>query len=42
MEVPEVLISGNHEKIRQWRIEKSLQITKQNRPDLYDIYIKEK
>lgn len=42
MEVPEVLISGNHEKIRKWRIEKSLQITKQNRPDLYDIYIKEK
>jgi len=42
IEVPEVLISGNHEKIRKWRIEKSLQITKQNRPDLYEIYIKEK
>lgn len=32
--VPEVLLSGNHEKIRQWRLEKSLQRTWQRRPDL--------
>ncbi len=38
MEVPDILLSGNHEKVRKWRLEKSLQITEQNRPDLYEIY----
>ena len=32
--VPEVLLSGNHEAIRRWRRLKSLEITKQRRPDL--------
>lgn len=32
--VPEVLLSGNHAKIRQWRHEQSLQRTRQRRPDL--------
>ena len=32
--VPEVLISGHHEKIKKWREEKSLEITKNKRPDL--------
>lgn len=32
--VPTVLVSGNHQKIAEWRKEKSLEITKQNRPDL--------
>lgn len=32
--VPEVLISGHHENIKKWREEKSLEITKENRPDL--------
>ena len=32
--VPEVLISGHHENIKKWREEKSLEITKKNRPDL--------
>lgn len=32
--VPEVLKSGNHENIRKWRLEQSLTITKQKRPDL--------
>lgn len=32
--VPEVLISGHHEKIKKWREEKSLEITKKKRPDL--------
>ena len=32
--VPTVLVSGNHQKIAEWRQEKSLEITKQNRPDL--------
>ena len=34
MEVPAVLSSGNHEKIRKWRLEKSIQKTLRNRPDL--------
>lgn len=33
-DVPEVLRSGNHAKITQWRYEQSLAITKTNRPDL--------
>ena len=34
MEVPEVLVSGNHEKINAWRKEQSLKKTKERRPDL--------
>lgn len=36
MEVPEVLISGDHEKINKWRYDESLKRTKQRRPDLLD------
>ena len=32
--VPEVLLSGHHKNIRKWREEKSLEITRHNRPDL--------
>ena len=32
--VPDVLLSGHHENIRKWREQKSLEITKQKRPDL--------
>jgi len=32
--VPEVLLSGNHEKIRQWRLKQALGRTWQRRPDL--------
>ena len=34
MKVPEVLISGHHEKVRQWRRYQSLKITYEKRPDL--------
>jgi tRNA (guanine37-N1)-methyltransferase len=34
--VPEVLLSGNHEKIRQWRLKQSLGRTWERRPDLLD------
>ncbi|MGD9901389.1 MAG: tRNA (guanosine(37)-N1)-methyltransferase TrmD [Spirochaetales bacterium] len=34
LEVPEVLVNGNHAKIKEWREEKSLQKTKLVRPDL--------
>lgn len=32
--VPDVLVSGDHAKIRQWRREQSLLLTKRHRPDL--------
>ena len=32
--VPEILISGHHEKIKKWREQKSLEITRLKRPDL--------
>ena len=34
--VPEVLLSGNHEKIRKWEEEQALKRTKDRRPDLLD------
>lgn len=33
-EVPDILSSGDHGKVKEWRDEQSLEITKQNRPDL--------
>ena len=34
LKVPDVLVSGNHAEVEKWRYEKSLEITKQRRPDL--------
>ena len=34
LKVPEVLTSGHHAKIEEWRKQKSLEITLKNRPDL--------
>lgn len=34
--VPEVLLSGHHENIRKWRRLKSLEITRERRPDLFE------
>lgn len=34
-QVPQVLLSGNHEKIRQWRLKQSLGRTWQRRPDMF-------
>lgn len=33
--VPEVLVSGHHERVRRWRREQAEQITKARRPDLW-------
>ena len=33
MEVPEVLISGDHKKIEEYRYEEALRLTKEKRPD---------
>ena len=34
LEVPEVLLSGDHGKIDRWRLEKAVEITREKRPDL--------
>ena len=39
LEVPEVLLSGNHNLVEKWRYEKSLERTKERRPDMYEKYI---
>jgi tRNA (guanine37-N1)-methyltransferase len=36
MEVPEVLLSGNHEDIRRWRRKEALRLTLERRPDLLE------
>lgn len=33
-DVPEILLSGNHKLIREWRLKKAIEITKHCRPDL--------
>ena len=33
-DVPEVLLSGNHELIKRWKLKESLRITYENRPDM--------
>ena len=37
--VPEVLLSGNHAKVEEWRLGQSLERTRQRRPDLYEAYM---
>ena len=34
LSVPQILIGGNHEQIRNWRRQKALEKTRRNRPDL--------
>ena len=41
LKVPEILLSGNHKKISDWRLKNSLEKTKKVRPDLYELYLKE-
>ncbi len=38
MKVPDILLSGNHAKIEQWREEESLKRTFERRPDLLENY----
>ena len=37
--VPEILLSGNHAKVEEWRLGQSLERTRQRRPDLYEAYM---
>jgi tRNA (guanine37-N1)-methyltransferase len=34
LEVPEVLVSGDHKKVDDWRKQKSIELTKKHRPEL--------
>jgi tRNA (guanine37-N1)-methyltransferase len=36
MKVPEVLLSGHHEQIRLWRLEKRVEKTLKQRPELIE------
>jgi tRNA (guanine37-N1)-methyltransferase len=36
-EIPGVLLSGDHKKIAEWRLEQSEKITKERRPDLWEL-----
>ena len=36
MEVPEVLFSGHHDKIRQWQGKEAIRRTLERRPDLLE------
>lgn len=40
--VPDILLSGNHKRIEDWRYEKSVELTKQLRPDLFERYVASK
>ena len=41
-EVPNVLLSGDHAKIKDWRLSQSEDITRRRRPDLWKKYKKDK
>jgi tRNA (guanine37-N1)-methyltransferase len=38
MEVPEVLVSGDHKKIARYRLEEAVRITRERRPDLLELH----
>ena len=40
--VPEVLLSGHHQKIAEWRRDKAEAVTRAKRPDLFKIYLDSK
>lgn len=42
LNVPEVLLNGNHKEIDEWRFLKQLETTKQKRPDLFEKFVAEK
>ena len=37
--VPAILLSGDHKKVDEWRLEQSIERTKERRPDLYEKWI---
>lgn len=41
LEVPEVLLSGNHQMIDLWRFEEAVKLTRDRRPDLFEKFLAE-
>ena len=41
-DIPDVLLTGDHDKIKDWRLSQSKDITRRRRPDLWKKYIKNK
>ena len=41
-DVPDVLLKGDHAKIKDWRLKQSEDITRRRRPDLWEKYKKKK
>ena len=41
MKVPDVLLAGDHEEVRKWREQKSIERTSRRRPDLLEKYFSE-
>lgn len=39
LDIPEVLLSGDHKKVAAWRQEKRLETTRERRPDLWDRHL---
>ena len=42
MQVPDILLSGNHSKITDWKKEQQIEITKSRRPDIWKKYLNNK
>ena len=42
MDVPEVLVSGNHKLIHLWKFRQQLELTKERRPDLFEQFLTQK
>ncbi|MDO4870083.1 MAG: tRNA (guanosine(37)-N1)-methyltransferase TrmD [Bacillota bacterium] len=42
MQVPEVLLNGNHKLIEEWKFKQSLLITRERRPDLFEAFIRDR
>jgi tRNA (guanine37-N1)-methyltransferase len=38
VKIPDILYSGHHANIEKWRLEKALDLTRTNRPDLFERY----
>ena len=38
MDVPEILLSGDHAKVKEWRVQQAKTLTKARRPDLWEKY----
>lgn len=40
LSVPEVLVSGHHANVREWRLKQAEEITRNRRPDLWEKYVR--